>query len=216
MRKSRLAKHQQYKLVELFVAGATARTAAAIADVNKTTASYYFQRLRQLIHAECEQGGVFEGAIELDQAVFSLKTAVRSKATVEVKMPVWCVLQRSGKLYTLLLQEAEEGQLVQALALKIRPNSVIYLNVDAHEDVALSLIQQGLEVVHSHLFADGEHHLNSIENFWIQARRHLRKFNGVSEAYFHLFIKECEWRFNERDPKVQLAMLKALVQQHLA
>ena len=49
MRKSRLSKYKQSRLIELFVAGTTARTAAALVDINKTTASYYFQRLRQLI-----------------------------------------------------------------------------------------------------------------------------------------------------------------------
>jgi transposase len=46
------------------------------------------------------------------------------------------------------------------------------------------------------LFADKKNHINGIENFWSQAKRHMRKFNGVPKAHFHLFLKECEWRFN--------------------
>jgi transposase len=42
MRRSRLSWYKQNQLIELFVAGTTARTAAALVDVNKTTASYYF------------------------------------------------------------------------------------------------------------------------------------------------------------------------------
>ena len=49
MRKSRLSQPVQNKLIELFVAGATARTAAGLAGVNKNTAAYYFLRLRLLI-----------------------------------------------------------------------------------------------------------------------------------------------------------------------
>ncbi|MDP0041467.1 IS1595 family transposase, partial [Glaesserella parasuis] len=45
MRKSRLSQHKQNKLIELFVAGATARTTAELVNVNKTTAAYYFYRL---------------------------------------------------------------------------------------------------------------------------------------------------------------------------
>ena len=41
MRKSRLSKYKQDKLLELFVAGATVRTASSLVGVNKTTASYY-------------------------------------------------------------------------------------------------------------------------------------------------------------------------------
>ncbi|TAL16854.1 IS1595 family transposase, partial [bacterium] len=31
----------------------------------------------------------------------------------------------------------------------------------------------------------------------------------------HLFLKECEWRFNNPDPKVQLAQVKQLVRDYL-
>ncbi len=37
-----------YKLIELFVAGVTARKAAELVGVNKNTAAYYFHRLRYL------------------------------------------------------------------------------------------------------------------------------------------------------------------------
>ena len=39
MRKSRLSWYKQTKLIELSVAGSTARTAASLVSVNKTTAS---------------------------------------------------------------------------------------------------------------------------------------------------------------------------------
>ncbi len=41
MRKSRLSWYKQTRLIELFVAGSTARIAASLVAVNKTTASYY-------------------------------------------------------------------------------------------------------------------------------------------------------------------------------
>ncbi|MGP5041385.1 IS1595 family transposase, partial [Psychrobacter celer] len=46
MRKSKLSWYKQSRLIELFVAGSTARTAASLIGVNKATASYYFHRLR--------------------------------------------------------------------------------------------------------------------------------------------------------------------------
>jgi len=36
-------------------------------------------------------------------------------------------------------------------------------------------------------------HINGIENFWNQAKHHMRKFNGVPKCHFPLFLKECEW-----------------------
>jgi transposase-like protein len=43
-----------------------------------------------------------------------------------------------------------------------------------------------------------------IENFWNQAKRHMRKSNGAPKQHFGLFLKECEWRFNNSEPSAQL------------
>ena len=40
---------------------------------------------------------------------------------------------------------------------------------------------------HSKLFADKKDHTNGIENFWSQAKRHMRKFNGVPRAFWAIF-----------------------------
>jgi transposase len=68
---------------------------------------------------------------------------------------------------------------------------------------------------HSKLFANKRNHINEIENFWNQAKRHMRKFNGVPKEQFHLFLKECEWRFNNSDPKDQLRQLNQWVNEEL-
>lgn len=70
MRKSRLSQHKQNKLIELFVAGVTARTAAELVNVNKTTAAYYFHRLCQLIYQNSLHLEMFEGEIEADESYF--------------------------------------------------------------------------------------------------------------------------------------------------
>ncbi|NQY81832.1 MAG: transposase, partial [Alphaproteobacteria bacterium] len=62
---------------------------------------------------------------------------------------------------------------------------------------------------HSTLFAHGRHHINGIENFWNQAKRHMQKFNGIPKKHFSIFLKECEWRFNTGSPKKLLKVLKS-------
>jgi len=68
---------------------------------------------------------------------------------------------------------------------------------------------------HSELFADGRNHINGIENFWNQAKRHMRKFNGVPKEHFGLYLKECEWRFNNCEPKSQLSQLRQWVRKNM-
>ncbi|MDF3119078.1 IS1595 family transposase, partial [Haemophilus influenzae] len=49
---------------------------------------------------------------------------------------------------------------------------------------------------------------NGIENFWSQAKRILRKYNGIDRKNFPLFLKECKFRFNFGAPKEQLKILR--------
>ena len=68
---------------------------------------------------------------------------------------------------------------------------------------------------HSDRFVDRQNYINGIENFWNQAKRHMRKFNGVPKAQFGLYLKECEWRFNNSDPSSQLSQLRQWVRVYL-
>ena len=70
MRKSRFSWYKQSILIELFAAGSTARTTAALVDVNKTTASYYFKRLPQLIYDRSEHLELLEGQVVADESYF--------------------------------------------------------------------------------------------------------------------------------------------------
>ncbi len=70
-------------------------------------------------------------------------------------------------------------------------------------------------ISHSELFADKQNHINGIENFLNQTKRHIRKFNGVSKARFGLFLKKREWRSNNSDPQLQLRKLRQWVKLYL-
>ena len=60
-------------------------------------------------------------------------------------------------------------------------------------------------------FADQRNHINGIENFWNQAKRPLRHYNGIKPDNFHWFLKECEWRFNGEGHQHLLQQLTTLV-----
>ncbi len=68
---------------------------------------------------------------------------------------------------------------------------------------------------HSTHFAENHNHINGIENFWNQAKRYLRKFNGIPKAHFELYLKECEWHFNNSEIKSKISILKQLVKENL-
>ena len=213
MRKSRLSKAKQDKLLEHFVAGTTARCASALVGVNFKTGSYYFQRLREIIATQVEQESyeVFEGEIEVDESYFGgTRKGLRGRGAAG-KVPVFGLLKRGGKVYTKVISDASSTTLLPIIASKVVPDSIVYSDCwRSYNALDVSGFKH-YRINHSKIFADKHNHINGIENFWNQAKRHMRKFNGVPKAHFELFLKECEWRFNNPSPKAQLDHLKQLV-----
>ena len=70
MRRSRLSQYKQNKLIEPFVVGVTAKTAAQLVGVNKNTAAYYFHWLRLLIFHSSPHLEIFDDEVEADESYF--------------------------------------------------------------------------------------------------------------------------------------------------
>jgi transposase len=215
MRKSRLNQSKQQRLIELFISGSTARTAAALVDVNRNTAAYYFHRLRQLIYQAVEDETLFSGEIEVDESYFGGRRKGKRGRGAAGKVPVFGILKRGGKVYTKVIPDVRSTTLMRIMEQKIVPDSIVYTDSLQSYNVLDVSDFHHVRVNHSYLFAEGRNHINGIENFWNQAKRHLRRFNGIPREHFGLFLKECEWRFNNPDPKAQLLQLKQLVKEHM-
>ena len=217
MRKSRLSEAKQAKLIEHFVAGTTARCASDLVGVNRNTAAYYFQRLRDIIayHAEQEAHEIFEGEIEVDESYFGGARKGKRGRGAAGKVPVFGLLKRGGKVYTKIIVDACGATLLPIIERKVIPDSIVYSDCwKGYNALDVSGFKH-YRINHSKLFANGKNHINGIENFWNQAKRHMRKFNGVPKAHFGLFLKECEWRFNNPSPQAQLKQLKQWVKQYM-
>ena len=215
MRKSRLSLVKQARLIEHFVAGTTARCAADLIGVNRNTAAYYFQRLREIIVDELEQESyeTFDGEIEVDESYFGgARKGSRGRGAAG-KVPVFGLLKRNGKVYTKIIPDASGASLLPIIERKVIPDSIVYSDCWRGYNVLDVSGFKHYRINHSKLFADKQNHINGIENFWNQAKRHMRKFNGVPKAHFGLFLKECEWRFNNPSPQAQLVQLKQWVKQ---
>ncbi|MDD0824016.1 IS1595 family transposase [Mannheimia sp. AT1] len=216
MRKSRLSQHKQNKLIELFVAGVTARTAAELVKVNRTAAAYYFHRLRLLIYQNSSHLEIFDGEIEADESYFGGSRKGKRGRGAAGKTPVFGLLKRNGKVYTVAVPNTQSTTLLPIIREKVKPDSIVYTDFYRSYDVLDVSEFNHFRINHSTQFAEKHNHINGIENFWSQAKRHLRKFNGIPKAHFELYLKECEWRFNNSDLKYQISILKQLVKGSLA
>ena len=217
MRKSRLSRHKQERLIEHFVAGTTARTAARLVGVHRNTAAYFYHRLREIIAYELEKESdeLFDGEIEVDESYFGGRRKGKRGRGAAGKVPVFGLLKRGGKVYVKVIPDASSRSLMPIMKRKIVPDSIVYTDCYSAYNVLDVSDFHHVRINHSRLFAEGRNHINGIENFWNQAKRHLRRFNGIPRQHFGLFLKECEWRFNCNDPKRQLQQLKQWVKKHM-
>jgi len=58
---------------------------------------------------------------------------------------------------------------------------------------------------HSAVFANGKNHINGIENFWNQAKRVLRKYNGIPKNHFRYSSRNAS---SDSTTEQQLKLLK--------
>ena len=176
MRKSRLSKSLQDKLIEHFVAGTTARCAASLVGVNFKTAAYYFQRLREIIvtQLEVESDEVFDGEIEVDESYFGGRRKGKRGRGSGGKVPVFGLLKRGGRVYAEIIPDASSATLIPIIKRKVIPDSIVYSDCwRAYNALDVSEFKH-YRINHSKLFANRHNHINGIENFWNQANRHMR------------------------------------------
>ena len=208
-RKSRMPVSLQQKLLEHFVAGTTARAAALLVGVQANTAKLFYQRLRQLI-ASKQESYLLAGEIEADESDFGGVRKGRRGRGAAGKVPVFGLLKRGGKVYTAIIPDAKASTLIPIIREKVVPDSIVYTDSFQVYDVLDVSEFHHRRVNHSKVFvSEHGHHINGIENFWNQAKRHLRRFNGIPKDSFYWFLKECEWRFNGGGHKALLQQLRA-------
>ena len=152
---------------------------------------------------------VFEGSVELDESYFGGQRKGRRGRGAAGKVVVFGILKRNGRGYTVVVVDnAKSDTLMPVIKQKIMPDSIVYTDsLSSYDKLDVSGFIH-YRINHSKAFADRQNHINGIENFENQAKRVLRKYNGIDRKSFPLFLKECEFRFNSGTPSRQLQTLR--------
>jgi transposase len=206
----KLRKNTQIRLLEFFVLEVTARSAANLLGIQANTAILFYRKIRQVIayYLLLDSVEVFDGQVELDESYFGgVRKGKRGRGAAG-KVVVFGILKRKGKVYTVVVRDTRKETLLPVITRKIAPDSVVYTDgYYIYDSLDVSVFHHE-RVNHSIEFARGKNHINGIENFWNQAKRVLRKYNGINRESFPLFLKECEFRFNYGAPRGQLKVLR--------
>jgi transposase-like protein len=150
------------------------------------------------------ESGKIDGEIECDESYFGARR-VRGKRGrgAAGKTPVFGVLKRGGNVYVEIVKNCSRESLMPIIQGKILEGATVYTDCWRGYN---GLILNGYDhyrIFHSeNEFARGKNHVNGIESFWSFAKRRLSKFHGIASHKFFLHIKECEWRFNNRQKEL--------------
>lgn len=206
----KLSKKEQQKMIEFFVLGVTARSAADLMEMQPNTAALFYRKIREVIAHYLAQDAsqIFSGDFVLDESHFGEPRANKKYKVDEDKHAVFGILSREGKIFTKLTGQSTAELLTAVAPNLLVPDSVVYIN-GYHEDQALDVnefYQERVSQVENP--EQAKYLIGETENFWNQTKRMLRKYNGIPKSTFPLFLKECEFRFNYGTPKQQVKTLK--------
>ncbi|MDE2107562.1 MAG: IS1595 family transposase [Patescibacteria group bacterium] len=213
---SKLSNRQLNQLIRFFAIEVPAKTAAKTMEINRHSAERVYQVIRRCLASECEKHRPFEGEVEVDESYFGgVRKGMRGRGAAG-KVPVFGLLKRNGWVYTSIVSDVSRETLRRIIRTKVVPKAVVYSDSFRSYD---GLILDGFKhyrINHGKSFARKRNHINGIENFWSYAKTKLKKYYGINRTEFHYYLKEMEFRFNNRkSPNLSLT-IKRIVKEHLA
>jgi transposase len=212
-RRSKISERKFRQVVRHFALDFTASDVAKLTGLTRKSVTSIFLRIRVRIAEECERQSPFGGEVEVDESYFGARR-VRGKRGrgASGKTIVFGVFKRNGCVYTEVVPDCRKRTLLAVIRGRITLDAVVHSDAwrgyDGLVDVGYA---KHFRVNHAaNEFARGGSHVNGIESFWSYAKRRLQKFNGIPARTFFLHLKECEYRFNNRNTELSALLLKLL------
>ena len=150
-----------------------------------------------LVHAE-DATNLLGGEIELDECYFGgRRKGLRGRGAAG-KVPVFGILERNGKVYINAVPDVTAETLIGLTVKTVRRGSIVYTDKFHSYDSLMFCGYRHLKIDHSKRFSTGKVYINGLEGFWSWAKERLIKHHGVSKTSFPFYLKELEFRYNNR------------------
>jgi len=181
----------------------SARKTAKELELNYRLVHRKFMQFRKAMANFCaKEAQKLNGELELDETYFGGKRKGKRGRGANNKAIAFGILERNGKVYTLIVENVQAETLMQAIQEKTNKGSVFYTDgFRSYND----LKQYGKHNVIRHdkdEFVKEKNHINGIEGFWSFAKERFHKYHGIDKKNYPFYLKEMEFRFNHRNENI--------------
>ena len=166
-------------------------------------------RLSILSHAR-DAEGLLGGEIEVDESYFGGRRKGKRGRGAAGKVPVFGILERNGVVQVTVVPDVSAETLLGLTVKKVRRGSVVYTDKFRSYDSLMFCGYRHLSVDHQKRFSSGKMYINGLEGFWSWAKERFIKHHGVSKEHFPLYLKELEFRYNNRNSDIFDQVAKSL------
>ena len=186
--------------IKLFVLEVPVNRAYKELSMAYNTAYKVYSKIRQAICLFVSKDDEsLSGEVEMDETYFGGRRKGKRGRGAKGKIPVFGILEREGKVKVEIVRDVSAESILRETIEKVKRGSIIYTDKFRSYD---GLIMYGFRherIDHSLRFANGKVYINGIEGFWSYAKERLLKFHGVSPKNFIYYLKELEFRYNNRE-----------------
>jgi transposase len=155
--------------------------------------------IRLAILADAQDAEAFlTGEVEIDETYFGGRRKGKRGRGAFNKTPVFGILERDGVVKVNVVRDVSAESLLNMTIKTVRRGSIVYTDKFRSYDSLMFCGYRHLRVDHGKRFAMGKVYINGLEGFWSYAKERIIKFHGVSKGRFPLYLKEMEFRYNNR------------------
>jgi transposase len=199
-------------LVKLFELEVSARKACIQLGLSYPTTLKGFNILRCSILKELARSDdTLRGEIEEDESYFGGRRKGKRGRGSENKTIVFGILERGGKVSVSIIKDISAETLIHETVVKVRRGSIVYTDKWKGYDSLVFCGYRHLNIDHRYRFKQGKVYINGVEGFWGFAKERLIKYHGISKNKFLLYIKEMEWRYNNRNSNLFYLLIKYML-----
>ena len=209
----RISPSQWLSHIKLFELSISTRKSAKDAVLSyKTSLKAYDLFRRVLVEDLAKADNLFKGELEADESYFGGRIKGKRGRGAGHKTIVFGILERGGKVSVSIVTDVKAESLMNETVKKVRRGSIVYTDKWRGYDSLMFCGYRHLNIDHKYKFKQEKVYINGIDGFCSFAKERLMKHHGISKEKFLYYIKEMEWRYNNREKDLFESLVDLMIQ----